>query len=95
MGLLDFLKSDDTRKNEIAIEIDVAAGVLERCDVCRAVFDRGHDDRLPTADALAHEMFDRNDPKVAIFTGDRDNLLRRLRSARKPIPYSCICENTG
>ncbi|HHI76047.1 MAG TPA: hypothetical protein ENJ94_02630 [Gammaproteobacteria bacterium] len=95
MGLFDFLLSDDARKDAVAVEIDLEAGVLERCDVCRAVFDRGHDDRLPAADALAHELFDRNDPRVALFRGDRDELLRRLRSAREPIPYNCICEDAG
>ncbi|RMG33471.1 MAG: hypothetical protein D6720_11360 [Gammaproteobacteria bacterium] len=92
---MDFLNPEAHRKDEVAIEIDLAAGVLERCDVCRTLFDRGHDERLPTADALALELFDRDDPRVAIFKGDRDDLLRRLRTARKPIPYSCLCENTG
>lgn len=91
MGLFDFLLGEEQRRDAVAIDIDVQAGVLGRCDVCRAVYDRGHDERLPAADLLAHELFDRNDPKVAIFQGDRDDLLRRLRSARGAIPYDCVC----
>lgn len=95
MGFLDLFSSNERRKDAVAVDIDVDAGVLERCDVCHTVCDKGHDERLPAADALAHELFDHNDPRVAIFRGNRDELLARLRSARKPIPYSCICEDAG
>jgi hypothetical protein len=95
MGLFDLFSSEERRKDAVAVDIDVDAGVLQRCDVCRALYDRGNDARLPAADALAHELFERNDPRVAIFAGDREDLLRRLRSARKPIPYGCICDNAG
>ena len=95
MGPFDIFSSDERRKNAVAIDIDVEAGVLERCDVCRAVCDKGHDERLPAADTLAHELFDRNDPRVTLFHGNRDDLLARLRSARKPIPYNYICEDAG
>lgn len=95
MGLFDFFSSDERRKDKVAIAIDLKAGVLEECPVCRTVTDKQRDDRLPAADAEAHAAFDRNDPQVAIFKGDRDDLLKRLRSARKPLPYSCICEDAG
>jgi hypothetical protein len=95
MGLFDFFNTDEHKKNAVAIEIDLQAGVLERCPICGTVFDREHDERLPTADAAAHEAFDRNDPTVAIFNGNREDLLARLRSARKPLPYACTCENEG
>jgi len=95
MGFFDIFSSDERRKDAIAIDIDVEAGVLQRCDVCRAVCDKGRDERLPAADALAHELFGRNDLRVAIFHGNHDDLLARLRTARKPVPYSCICEDAG
>jgi hypothetical protein len=95
VGLFDLFSSEERRRDAVAVDIDVDAGVLHRCDICRAVYDRGGDARLPAADALAHELFERNDPRVAVFKGNREDLLRRLRSARKPIPYGCICENTG
>ena len=95
MGLFDFFNSDERKKNQVALEIDLEAGVLERCPVCRSVFDRQHDDRLAAADAIAHMDFDNNQPRVAIFEGDRDDLLKRLREVRKPVPYACICESEG
>jgi len=95
MGFFGIFSSDEHRKDAVAIEIDVNAGVLQRCDVCRAVSDKGRDERLPAADALAHELFGRNDPRVAIFHGNRDDLLARLRTARKPVPYNCVCEDAG
>lgn len=93
MGFLDRLFGQERRRNDLAIEIDIQAGVLQRCDVCRAVSDKGHDERLPAADAIVHELFDRNDPGVAVFQGDRGDLLARLRSVRRSIPYACICES--
>lgn len=95
MGLFDFFNGDERSRDKVALEIDLEAGVLEQCPVCRSVFDRQHDERLPAADAAAHQAFDDNDPRVAIFNGDRDDLLARLRSVRKPIPYACICEDNG
>ena len=71
MGLFDFLKTEEQKRDEVAREIACRTGVLERCPVCRALFDRGHDERLPAADALAHELFERNDPLVAVFQGVR------------------------
>lgn len=93
MGFFDRLFGPERRKNDVAIEIDIQAGVLQRCDVCRAVSDKGQEERLPAADAIAHELFDHNDPAVAVFGGDRDDLLVRLRSVRRSIPYHCICES--
>lgn len=94
MGFLDRLFGQQRRRNDVAIEIDIQAGVLQRCDVCRAVSDKGHDERLPTADTIAHALFDRQDPAVAVFQGDRNDLLARLRRVRRAIPYSCICESS-
>ena len=97
MGLFDFFKGDKEQRarDQVALEIDIASGVLTRCPVCRAVTDRQRDDRLPAADVLAHEAFDRNDPQIAVFQGDRDDLLRRLRTVRNPLPYNCICQDAG
>jgi hypothetical protein len=94
MGLFDFFNSDERKKNEVALQIDLEAGVVERCRVCGDLFDEEHDERLPAADAAAHEAFDRNDPRVAIFQGNREDLLSRLRSARKPLPFRCPCVNS-
>lgn len=81
------------KRNQVALDIDLQTGVLERCDVCNTVTDKQRDDRLPAADAEAHQAFDRNDPKVAIFEGNREDLLKRLRRVREPCPYLCDCEN--
>ena len=95
MGFFDFFNSDERRKNRAALEIDIQAGVLERCPLCNSVYDRGHDERLATADATAHRAFDRADPLVAPFNGDRTDLLKRLRDVRKPYPYNCPCQDAG
>lgn len=95
MGLLDLFNSDERRKDKVALQIDLATGVLEQCPVCRAVTDRMRDDRLSLAEAEAQAAFDRNDPQVALFAGDRDDLLRRLRSVREPLPFECICQDSG
>lgn len=94
MGFLrDLLFSPERRKDEAAINIDVEAGALRRCPICKTAYSRGGEGYLPAADALAHEMFERGDPKVAPFGNDREDLLARLRSVRESAPYGCTCEN--
>ena len=95
MGLFDFLRRPDRQRDAAAIRIDLAAGVLQECPVCRGLFDRQRDDRLPVAELMAHQHFDRGDPLVAVFAGDRADLLRRLRSVRDRFEFHCDCHSRG
>ena len=92
MGLFDLFKRPAAGLDQTAIEIDLKAGVLERCLVCRTITDPQEDQRLATADLLAHQCFDGGDPRVAKFAGNRDDLLSRLRSVRDRFEYDCICQ---
>jgi hypothetical protein len=95
MGWFDFLRRPGADRDQVAIEIDVAAGVLQRCPVCKDIADKLRDDRLPAAELLVHQRFDHADPSVAIFQGDRRDLLRRLRSVRDRFEFNCSCEKAG
>ena len=95
MGIFDFLRRPGSRRDQVAIDIDLATGVLESCPVCRAVFDRQRDDRLPAADLMAHQYFDHQNPRITVFAGDRDDLLRRLRSVRGRFNFHCTCQDAG
>ena len=95
MGIFEFFRRPGADRDKVAIEIDLAAGVLEECPVCRGISDKQRDDRLPAADLEAHQRFDRNDTSIAVFQGDRDDLLRRLRSVRKGFNYHCTCMDAG
>jgi hypothetical protein len=95
MGFFDFFRRPGASRDKVAIEIDLATGVLEECPVCRGLSDKQRDDRLPAADLEAHQRFDRNDPSVAVFQGDREDLLRRLRSVRDGVNYHCTCMDAG
>jgi hypothetical protein len=95
MGLLDWLRPPDAKRNQVAIRIDIATGVLERCPFCHSLANKNRDDRLPAADLEAHQRFDHQDPSIAVFDGDRDDLLPRLRSVRKRIPFRCICNSSS
>ena len=92
MGFFDLFRRPGAARDKVAIEIDLAAGVLEECPVCRSMANKNRDDRLPAADLEVHQRFDRGDPSVAIFAGDRDDLLQRLRSVRRNIPFRCDCD---
>jgi hypothetical protein len=85
----------DAARDAVAIEIDVAAGVLDVCPICRDISDRQRDDRLPDAEHLAHQRFERHDPSVAVYAGDREELLRRLRAVRDRFGYHCRCMEAG
>lgn len=67
--------------------------MLERCLFCNTPANKNRDGLLPVADLEAHQGFDRNDPSIAVYEGDRDDLLRRLRSVRQRIPYRCSCDS--
>ncbi|MCB1791058.1 MAG: hypothetical protein KDJ24_12245 [Gammaproteobacteria bacterium] len=95
MGIFDYYRRGDAARDRVAIEIDVAAGVLEECLVCRQIADKQRDDRLAVAELDVHQRFDHADPSVAVFNGDRDDLLRRLRTVRKRFDYHCLCHSTG
>jgi len=95
MGFLDFFRRPDAARDKVAIEIDIAAGVLEECPVCRGVSDKQRDDRLAAADLIAHQRFDASDPSVEAFAGDRDDLLKRLRKVRDRFEYHCTCHDAG
>jgi hypothetical protein len=95
MGIFKFFRRPGADRDKIAIEIDLAAGVLEECPVCRGISDKLRDDRLPAADLEAHQRFDRNDPSIAVFQGDREDLLLRLRSVRREFNYHCTCMDAG
>ena len=95
MGIFDFLRRPGAQRDQVAIAIDLATGVLETCPVCRAVFDRQRDDRLPAAELMAHQYFDRDNPEVAVFADDRDDLMRRLRSVRDRFSFHCTCQDAG
>jgi hypothetical protein len=95
MDFFDFFRRPGASRDKVAIDIDLATGVLEECPVCRGLSDKQRDDRLPAADLEAHQRFDRNDPSVAVFQGDREDLLRRLRSVRDGVNYHCTCMDAG
>ena len=95
MGIFDFFRRPGADRDKVAIEIDLATGVLEECPVCRTVCDKQRDDRLPVADLEAHRRFDQNDTGITVFDGDRDDLLRRLRSVRDRFDYHCTCQDAG
>ena len=95
MGIFEFFRRPGANRDKIAIEIDLATGVLEECPICRGISDKLRDDRLPAADQEAHQRFDNNDPSIAVFQGDLEDLLRRLRSVRKELNYHCTCMDAG
>jgi hypothetical protein len=95
MGFLDFFRRPDAARDQVAIEIDIAAGVLEECPVCRGISDKQRNDRLAAADLIAHQRFDAADPSVAPFGGDRHDLLERLRKVRDRFDYHCTCHDAG
>jgi hypothetical protein len=95
MGFLDFFRRPGAARDQVAIEIDIAAGVLEECPVCRGISDKQRDDRLAAADLIVHQRFDADDPSVAPFDGDRHDLLERLRKVRDRFGYHCTCHDAG
>lgn len=95
MGFLDFFRRPGADRDKVAIAIDIAAGVLEECPVCRGISDKQRDDRLAAAELLAHQRFDAQAPGIALFNGDRADLLARLRSVRERFDYHCRCHDAG
>ena len=95
MGLLDFLRSTGARKRDVAREIDVGAGVLTRCPICGEATDRGDHARMPEAEAEAQARFERDDPSVGVFRGNREELLELLYEVRDAAEWECLCDKGG
>ena len=95
MGIFEYFRPPGAARDKVAIEINLAAGVLEQCRVCRGISDQQRDERLPAAELLVHQRFDHADPSIAVFAGDREDLLRRLRSVRDRFDYRCACHSAG
>jgi hypothetical protein len=95
MGIFDFFRRPEADRDKVAIEIDLANGVLEECPVCRGISDKQRDDRLPAADLEVHQRFDHHAPSIDVFQGDREDLLRRLRTVRRQFNYHCTCMDAG
>lgn len=96
MGWLDMFRRRPQGRDDIALAIDLEVGVLERCPVCREVFDRQHDDLLARAEQLARQRFVAGDPDIeAAFGEDIDDLCRRLDTVRARFEYDCLCQDMG
>lgn len=96
MAWFDLFKRRPPGRDDIALDLDLEVGVLERCPVCREVFDRQHDDRLAAAEALARQRFAAGDPTiVAAYGDDIDDLCRRLDKVRDRFEYGCLCQQMG
>ncbi len=95
MGFFDFFNSPEKRKRGIALEIDLAVGVLERCPVCNSIADKQRDELLADARREAQRRFDAGDPKLALFENNHEELFELLDSVRKPVNYMCDCEDAG
>lgn len=93
MGLFNFFKKlhNNGVRDQVAIDINVQAGSLQKCPICQDVFDREHTEHLPDAEKEAVRRIETNDPSVACFDGDREDLLKRIHEVRKHVPYECTC----
>ena len=92
MAWFDFLRRRRDPRREVAEQIALEVGVLERCPVCREVVDKRRDTLLADADRRAEQLIADRDPSVAAFNGDLPRLQQLLREVRKPYPFSCRCE---
>lgn len=97
MGLKHFFQRRrlQRQREQAAIEIDLEAGVLQRCPICHEVYDRQQLKDLGPAIELAEKAFDRHDPRVALFGDDRQALLALLDKARDAVPFACACDERG
>ena len=95
MGIFEFFRRPGADRDTVASARDLAPGVVEDAPGCRGRADHQRDDLLPAADLEAQRRFDKMDPSVAVFNGDRDDLLRRLRSVRDGVNYHCTCMDAG
>lgn len=82
-------------RHNVAIRINLEAGVLEECPVCRTIVDKQHKERLPIADQIAAQRVRANDPSVTVYRGDLEAIKKQLRKVRKDCPYLCVCEDAG
>ncbi len=76
-------------KHEVAVQIALEVGLLERCEVHGCVYDAMNDYVLEDAFRCGEELITRNDPSVAVFQGNRRRLRHAIEDVRSGMPNSC------
>lgn len=87
MGLFDFLKSRSDPDRDLAVEIDLKAGVLQRCPMCHDVtFRESGLARLGRAEELLASRAD---------DATRERVAPLLRAVCDDFGVLCTCEDSG
>ena len=76
-------------KHEVAVQIALEVGLLEKCEVHGSVYDAMNDFVLDDAFRCGEELMTRNDPSVAVFEGNRRRLRHAIEDVRSGMPNSC------
>jgi hypothetical protein len=83
-------KSDEHEsKKAVVVRIAVEAGALEHCELHGAYFDPMDDEALQKAQGRAKELVETNDPTVAIFNGNEEELIELLDDLVADAEESC------
>lgn len=80
---------DDKCKREVAYEIAVRVGLLEKCPDHGNYIDPLNDGALEDAYKLANSLISSDDPLVAGFHGNRRKLTDILKNIRSSAGFSC------
>ena len=76
-------------KHEVAVQIALEVGLLERCEVHGCVYDAMNDYVLEDAFRCGEELITRSDPSVAVFQGNRRRLRHAIEDVRSGMANSC------
>ena len=76
-------------KHEVAVQIGLEVGLLERCEMHGCVYDAMNDFVLEDALRCGEELITRSDPSVAVFQGNRRRLRHAIEDVRSGMPNSC------
>jgi hypothetical protein len=94
MGFLDFLLTDQQKKDIAARKIGLDSGLFVMCPVCHGVTEARNQEGLrDKTQQLVHQLITRRDPSISLFGGDEQALLDTIDKVAKKLPYHCTCES--
>ena len=89
MGTAKDKMMEDDDKRQVAYEIAVRVGLLERCEDHGYYTDPLNDEALEDAYRLANSLISSEDPLVVIFHGNRRELTDFIKDIRSNVGESC------
>ena len=89
MDMTKDIGAEQDVKRQVAMNIALKVGLLEKCEEHGCVYDAMNDFALDDAFRYADTLMAQNDPSVAVFVGNRKRLHHAIEHVRTGMSNCC------